>query len=792
MLEKALFLARLGFHVFPLNDKVPYVEHGHLEATTDEDSIRETWGKYPTANPGVAAGVSGIVALDIDVKDGVNGYQSLEDNWRIIPDTFSYDTPGGGSHHIYAAPANSILNGIAGYQKMLGVDRRGGSSYVSWWGPVPTSRAEIKAAPEWLLDPAITRDIKAFQGDVEDWYDSLTEGQPSILVRRAMANISADMSHSDMVRAQYNAVRLGGEGNPGVQDLINELRHAWLTRPPEMHTTPQSEWDFKFEEALQRAIELYGEQTARLANLPDLDLDALPAGFNTELLIGEPAQNHEWSAALRALMADDQLSIDTVVSTLWNSPRTKPLAREWGLDFVYERVESARVRPEPVRENPALEEERKTKKSAEGEMSAFGLLTNAEREFLASRPTFVDYYVEAGKSIGFANEPYYRAAAWAVASLAFAFRGFLPITETDKMGLNLWNIALGYSGTGKSRSIKFRDSVLDLIMSDDGEETPYNLGSDGSPQGLHLGLLQRDRKPSFFSADEASRFFKNLAKSDWMSSLDDTMSHWYEGRVDPSNKISLKELRGKSALTSFHVQMFGTPDRMTEVLNRDMFATGFLARFNWVLGPKPIDTDDRFTMTQQVQVAEFDSMSPAATGLALDLVMAARYAGGSPRPILATDDALERMSEAHRRMYRDAQGSEDWDIIEPSVTRLAETMRKCAAISAMYRGAGEITLTDALHGIRAVEEWYGDLFKVSEMISAGDFQRDCDAIMAWVSNRNGKATRTQILYAFRNRIQKDPRELDARLNFLVESGRLNRDPKGNSVRYVINDGSNDA
>ena len=788
MLEKALALARQGMHVFPLRDKVPCVEHGHLEATTDEDSIRATWARFPDSNPGVATGPSGIVVLDVDVRGGYNGYQSLEDNWRMIPDTFSYDTPGGGGHHIYAAPAHSILNGVAGYQKMAGVDRRGGSSYVSWWGPVPESRAEIKAAPTWLLDPAIMRDIKAFQGDIEDWYESLTEGQPGILVRRAIAAIPADMSHSDMVSAQFNAVRLGGEGHPGVRDLINELRHSWLTRPPEAHTTPQSEWDFKFEEALQRAIELYGDQTDRVASLPEYKLDVLPAELNVELFVGEvPARTHEWTAALREIMQFD-LPDDLVVSTLWNAPRTKHLAREWGIDFVYERVEKARLAPEPIRENPALEQERAVKI----ERPERGLLTDAEREHLVNRPTFVDYYVEAGKKAGFANEPYYRAAAWTVASLAFAFRGFIPVSATDKMGLNVWNITLGYSGSGKSRSIKFRDSVLDLILSNDGEETPYNLGSDGSPQGLHLGLLQRDRKPSFFSADEASRFFKTLAKSDWMSSLDDTMSHWYEGRVDPSNKISLKELRGKSALTSFHVQMFGTPDRMTEVLNRDMFLTGFLARFNWVLGPKPVDTDDRFKLAQQVEIVEFDSMSPEVTDVALDLVMAARYAGGSPRPILSSDAALARMSEAYRKMYRDAQNVEGWDIIEPSITRLAETMRKCAAISAMYRGSGEINMTDALHAIRAVEEWYTDLFKVAEMISAGDFQRDCDAIMAWLSNRGGKATRTQILYAFRNRIQKDPRELDARLGFLVESGRINRDPKSGTIRYVINDGSEHA
>src|SRR5215208_2537952 len=50
------------------------LEHGHLDATTDEALIRHWWGKWPHAN--VAALVlRGEMVLDVDPRNG--GFESL-------------------------------------------------------------------------------------------------------------------------------------------------------------------------------------------------------------------------------------------------------------------------------------------------------------------------------------------------------------------------------------------------------------------------------------------------------------------------------------------------------------------------------------------------------------------------------------------------------------------------------------------------------------------------------------------------------------------------------------------
>ena len=584
--------------------------------------------------------------------------------------------------------------------------------------------------------------------------------------------------------APIEAIRLGAEGNSGVLELLDAIRDAWMSRDPGNHTTPESEWAYKFEEAAESGLEKFGGITDQLKNLPEYNIGMVPSEIPDNLVTAENTGKAGFSRLLGALVKATD-NDDRIASILWNCNATKETARDWGLIFVYRRIAEARITPEPIRENPKIEERREREKD---EVDDLRLLTDEELEYCKKRPTFVDNYLAAGESTGFANPIYFRSSAWIVASIAFGFKGFLPITATDKMGLNLWNMTLGYSGTGKSRSLKFRDSCLDLLMTGDNPEGPhYNLGADSSPQGLHVALLQRDKLASFLGADEASNFFKKLAKSDWMTGLDDTLSDWYEGRISPANKLTQKDLAGKTALTSLTIQMFATPDRLTEVLTRDMFLTGFLARFNWSIGDPPIETDDRFNLLQQEEPEEFEGDPEVIQQVVADLVSARAFTGDKTVPLLATPEALTRMSEAYKRMYNLAKARENWDLTEPSVTRLMEAMRKCSGICAMYRSDSTINLDDALHAIRAVEEWFQNLFVVADMISAGSFQRDCQDIETWIIKQRGRVSRTRLLANFRNMIVKDPRELELRLTYLVDSGTINRVESDNhTVMYELN------
>lgn len=111
----ALGLAELGFDVFPLlpNQKTPALDRNWKDvATRDAGKVRKLWaGAYRACNIGIRTGLplfNGVlVVIDIDIKDGKPGLQSiaeLEDQLGKLPPTTTFSTASGGEHRYFVAP----------------------------------------------------------------------------------------------------------------------------------------------------------------------------------------------------------------------------------------------------------------------------------------------------------------------------------------------------------------------------------------------------------------------------------------------------------------------------------------------------------------------------------------------------------------------------------------------------------------------------------------------------------------------------------------------------------------
>lgn len=130
----ALAYAARGWHVFPCypNAKQPLaaaVPHGLKDATTDTETIKRWFTTYPDANVAISCGPSGLVAVDLDVHDGVDGPSAWE-TWckeRGIKsnDTLTARTPSGGTHLVYLGRCGSSTSRIA-----KGIDTKGDGGYI--------------------------------------------------------------------------------------------------------------------------------------------------------------------------------------------------------------------------------------------------------------------------------------------------------------------------------------------------------------------------------------------------------------------------------------------------------------------------------------------------------------------------------------------------------------------------------------------------------------------------------------------------------------------------------------
>lgn len=454
--DKAVKLATLGLPVFKVRlgedgTKTPLSENGHLDATLDPGMVSDLFTESKNSRVGVYVGAANLVVLDIDVKNGVDGWNSLEREWLFPTETFSYDTPSGGRHMVYAVPEGfeGHLAPSAKYRGMPGVDVRAGSSWVLWNGPAPASVSEFSEAPEWLLDAKSTHtSVEQFEGTVREWYETLEPGTPNTPVTRAISRVSSDMSHSDMVASTYEAIRLGAEGNPGVPELIEVLEDAWFSRDPSGHTTPEEKWEWKFNEALESGIRRAGEAIELRKTLPAYNLATIPDTVPDSMVSGEGGTPQDVTSLIRTLARTDMDGLQAL-STVWNAPKTRDVARDWGLEFVHKRITEEKSRVEtpsqviPVSDTPEV---------AKSKQETVTLLTDKERERADEQVTFLDRYREnVLESMGFVKDEYTNPLSWTILSMAIGRSVVIPINSG--LGTNLWFTVLGYSGTGKAQPL---------------------------------------------------------------------------------------------------------------------------------------------------------------------------------------------------------------------------------------------------------------------------------------------------------------------------------------------------
>ncbi|MEV5048902.1 bifunctional DNA primase/polymerase [Streptomyces griseoincarnatus] len=173
MVDEALALASLGWHLFPLTPRggTPAIKEWEQRATTDPDRITRAWtGRYRGYNIGIACGPSRLVVLDLDrhggeppeewtlpgIVDGLDVFAELHDrHGEHFPagTTPTVLTPSGGLHVYYAAPDGIDVRlsvGRVGWQ----IDVRAGGGYIT---APPTVTG--KGAYRWTTDPGEAKPV---------------------------------------------------------------------------------------------------------------------------------------------------------------------------------------------------------------------------------------------------------------------------------------------------------------------------------------------------------------------------------------------------------------------------------------------------------------------------------------------------------------------------------------------------------------------------------------------------------------------------------------------------------
>lgn len=159
-LKAALKYARQGWHVFPVNGKVPTTPNGLKDGSASPKQVKELFRAYPGNGVGIVTGEpSGIVVLDIDDKDNVQELVArLEKEYGPeFKNTYTVRTGGGGYHFFFKHPGDRVGNRV-GYLGR-GVDLRGDGGYVVAPPSLHASgrrykvikETTIKVVPKWIV-----------------------------------------------------------------------------------------------------------------------------------------------------------------------------------------------------------------------------------------------------------------------------------------------------------------------------------------------------------------------------------------------------------------------------------------------------------------------------------------------------------------------------------------------------------------------------------------------------------------------------------------------------------------
>src|SRR5262249_12974940 len=152
------------FKVFPIvrGRKLPLIKAWQREASDDLETITAWTNQWPHANIGVATGtMSGVVVIDVDMKDGKNGQATLDalaKQGRTLPLSPTAATPSGGIHRFFrAVPGIRNVVGLGGGRGIgVGIDVRAEGGFVVAPPSELTQCAEHGAGEYRWLGPPMT------------------------------------------------------------------------------------------------------------------------------------------------------------------------------------------------------------------------------------------------------------------------------------------------------------------------------------------------------------------------------------------------------------------------------------------------------------------------------------------------------------------------------------------------------------------------------------------------------------------------------------------------------------
>jgi hypothetical protein len=194
----------------PLGRLVP---RGMLDATADLETIRSWWARSPQAGIGIALAQSGLVAIDIDPRNGgTETFEQLEAAHGSLRSEVMAFTGGGGEHHVFVVPPGTqvSLPGTLG----AGVDVKCNGYIVVEPSKHPSGKQYVWEASSSPLDGVAPSPLP-------DWLRGLRA--PANTLQRDAAGLVVTGGRNEHLSRRAFLLRKGGLRIEHLEDVLLRL-----------------------------------------------------------------------------------------------------------------------------------------------------------------------------------------------------------------------------------------------------------------------------------------------------------------------------------------------------------------------------------------------------------------------------------------------------------------------------------------------------------------------------------------------------------------------------------------
>lgn len=392
------------------------------------------------------------------------------------------------------------------------------------------------------------------------------------------------------------------------------------------------------------------------------------------------------------------------------------------------------------KETPEYELEPVAPVEASGELT---LLTDEQRKLVAENPGFVDRWVAEASTHLHPRTPrqYLVALAYMVLAACMGNKvGIVSPGSTRRQDSSLYVLNLGPSTTGKTEAKQYAMRYIEAFHKESSEKV--YVGSNATAEGLLKVLKDYDGRSALMVTDEVSSKFKEWSQR---GSAQSSMYEMELALFDSEVPVALRATQGagndQSVRVAFSQYSQGTPIEVFKHVTTSFLRSGYTARFITIMADAPeIDPSDYLNAEQgdDGRNQENDPVPAKTAKHFYDVIKRAPNLPNSNRTPRFTDEAFDLFKTMRWVLVENALGHKEPDIARIHAERLSVIAHRVMALTAFERESTEIEAIDVLRVVRDVESWWGFTLQMIRSVSASEFSKAQDDLLAWIVRRGGK------------------------------------------------------